>query len=118
MTTQLALDRDTHDLILGENGGVIRVDEGRYTVQAVKSRLLTYLGEWSLDPTIGWLNFNDYEKNFNLFDIELRARVIIISTEGVNVIEQMSLEVVDRKLNLTFSATTIYGTITDTIGWI
>ncbi len=114
---QLALDHKTNDLIKGAGGGVERVKEGRYTVQAVHSKLQAVLGEWVKDPTIGWLNSTDFEKNYDLFDIENRARIIILNTEGVEVIDTMELVVVQRKLTLTFSAQTIYGVIDLTIPW-
>jgi len=114
---QLALDEANNDLILKAGGGVERVDSGRYTVQLVKNRLLTALGEWLLDPRIGWLSLNDFEKNPDLFDIELRARQIILSTPNVNSIEEMNLELKDRTLNLTFQATTTFGLIDLTIPW-
>ena len=114
---QLALDEVDNDLILKAGGGVERVDSGRYTVQLVKNRLLTALGEWLLDPRIGWLSISDYEKNPDLFDIELRARQIILSTPDVKAIEEMNLELKDRKLFLTFQATTTFGLIDLTVPW-
>jgi len=98
-------------------GGIARVTDGRYTVQLVKSRLLTALGEWALDPRIGWLSINDYEKNPDLFDIELRARQIILSTPDVKAIEEMNLELKNRVLYLTFQATTTFGIIDLTVPW-
>jgi len=98
-------------------GGVERVTDGRYTVQLVKNRLLTALGEWLLDPRIGWLSLNDFEKNPDLFDIELRARSIILNTPDVKTIEEMKLELRDRVLHLDFQATTTFGLIDLTIPW-
>lgn len=114
---QLALDKSTNDLFKPAGGGVSRVSEGRYTVQAVKSRLQTMLGEWVLDPIVGWLNFSDFEKNYNLFDIELRAREVILGTKDVLSVDEINLKVSKRVLNLTFKATTIYGGIDLTIPW-
>lgn len=114
---QLALDKSTNDLFKPAGGGVTRTSEGRYTVQAVQSKLQTILGEWTLDPTVGWLNFADFEKNYNLFDIELRAREIILGTKGVLAIDEMDLAVSKRVLTLSFKATTIYGGISLTVPW-
>jgi len=114
---QLALDEVNNDLILKAGGGLERVDSGRFTVQLVKNRLLTALGEWALDPRIGWLSIGDYEKNPDLFDIELRARSIILNTPNVKTIEEMNLEIKGRILNLTFQATTTFGVIDLTIPW-
>ena len=96
MTVQMALSQAENDLILKDGGGIERVTDGRYTVQLVKNRLNTFLGEWLLNPTIGWLNFDDFERNPDLFDIEMRAK---------------------RVLTITFEATTIYGGIELTIPW-
>ena len=114
---QSALDQDNHDLILADGGGIERVGSGRYTVQLVQNRLNTVLGEWLLDPRVGWLATTDFEKNYDLFDIELRARSIINSTPDVQEITSMSLEVVSRILYLSFTATTTFGVIDLTIPW-
>lgn len=99
-------------------GGIARVSEGRYTIQLVQNRLLTELGEWLLNPTIGWINFSDMEKNKDLFDLEVRAKKIILETVGVQQIDTFEL-VLDkqRKLTITFTAKTIYGEISLTVPW-
>ena len=108
---QLALDQATNDLFKPIGGGVSRVSEGRYTIQAVRSRLKTYLGEWILDETAGWLNFEDYDRGFDLFDIETRAREVILGTKGIETIIDMKSSITNRILRLEFSATTEYGII-------
>jgi len=117
MTIQLALDPSTHDLIKPVGGGVSRVSDGRYTVQATKSRLKAILGEWALDESVGWLNFDDFKKGYNLFDIESRARVIILQTKGVKSISSMTSSVSNRVLTLTFKANTEYGTFDLSVPW-
>lgn len=113
----LALDKTTGDLILKSGGGVERVSEGRFIVQQVQSKLRAWLGEWLLDPSIGWLNFSDFEKAYNQSDIEQRAREIILTTQGVSIINSMETSYSNRKLTIDFSAETIYGTIDLTIPW-
>jgi hypothetical protein len=113
----LALDKDTSDLILKEGGGVERVTDGRFVVQQVQSKLKTWLGEWVLNPNIGWLNQEDFEKNFTIANIERRARVIILGTQGVLSIITMDSAYSKRKLTITFKASTIYGDIDITIPW-
>ena len=115
--TYLALDKTTGDLILKDGGGVERVEDGRFIVQQVQSKLRTGLGEWLLNPTIGWLSIEDYEKNFDQFDIESRARAIILGTEGVLAIDSLSATYIARKLTLQFSARTTYGEISLTVPW-
>ena len=118
MTIQMALDEATNDIILKDGGGLERVDQGRYTVQAVRCRLQTFLGEWSLDTGVGWVNFEDFEKSPDLYGIEVRAREIILSTLGVSTIKSFNLALSkDRKLVITFTATTIYGEISLEIPW-
>jgi hypothetical protein len=113
----LALDKDSFDLILKEGGGVERVTDGRFVVQQVQSKLRAWLGEWLLDPSIGWLNEEDFKKNFNQANIERRARVIILGTQGVLSIISMDSSYSKRKLTLEFRANTIYGNIDITIPW-
>ncbi len=111
MTQQIALSTSTHDLVKLEGGGIARVSVGEYTTQLVKCKLKTQLGEWRLDPKKGWLNFADFVKNPDLFDLELRARTIILSCKGVQKIDSLKLELSSRTLIITFIATTIYGGI-------
>lgn len=117
MTIQIALDQSTNDLIFKDGGGIERIDEGRYTVQLVKNKLNTLLNEWLLDPTLGWLNFDDFKRNPDLFDIELRARLIILNTLGVRSVDTINITNTKREVTLTFTATTVYGVISETIPW-
>ena len=115
---QLALNKATNDLYKPAGGGVTRVDEARFVVQQVQSRLSTFLGEWSLNPTVGWISLDiDFRKGHFLFDVETRARVIILETEGVLSIYTMELDLHQRVLTLTFTAATIYGDINFTVPW-
>ncbi len=117
MTQQIALDTATHDLVKLSGGGIGRVNKGQYTVQLVKCKLLTLLGEWKLDPKKGWINFDDFKRNPDLFDIELRARKVILSCEGVQKVDAINLVLSNRTLHVTFNATTIYGGIETTLPW-
>ena len=114
---QLALDESTHDLIKPVGGGVSRVDKGRHTIQLVRCKLLTRLGEWALDTSLGWVAFEDYDRGYNLFDLEIRATEVILSCSGVQSVDEMTLKVAKRQLILSFKATTIYGEIDLTIPW-
>ncbi len=113
----LALDKTTGDLIKKAGGGVERVSEGRFIVQQVQSKLRTWLGEWALDPTLGWVNHEDFEKNYNQSDIERRAREIILETQGVISINSLTTTYSARKLTIQFTASTTYGTIDLTVPW-
>ena len=113
----LALDKSTGDLYKPEGGGVLRVSNGRFVVQQVQCKLRTWLNEWVLDTSIGWLNEKDFEKNYDQSLIERRARQIILSTKGVLSINSLSTSYSKRKLNLHFSANTIYGNFDLTVPW-
>ena len=117
MSAHLALDQTTGDLIKRDGGGVERVSDGRFVVQQVQSRLRTWLEEWPLDPKLGWLTITDFEKNYNAADIERRARVIILSTQGVLSIISLSSTYSQRVLTVQFKALTIYGEIDLTVPW-
>ena len=115
--TYLALDKTTGDLIKSEGGGVARVTDGRFVVQQVQSKLRTFFAEWIPDPSIGWLSLEDFEKNFDQYSIERRARKIITDTQGVLAINSLSSTLTGRKLILQFTAETTYGVIDLTIPW-
>lgn len=117
MTRQLALDEKTNDLIRVEGKGFARVSDGRYVVQLAKNKLLTSLGEWKLDKSIGWLQREDYERNPDLFDIEMRAVKVLLSVPGLQSVDDIKLKLESRVLIITFNATTIYGGIDLTIPW-
>jgi len=115
--TYLALNYATNDILLSPNGGVERVNDGRFIVQQVRCKLRTWLKEWLLDPRIGWLTVTDFEKNFDTFDIEDRARKIIINTDGVLSIDELSTSYSKRELTINFKARTIYGVIELSVPW-
>lgn len=117
MTQQIALNRATNDIVMLEGGGIARVTDGEYTVQLIKSKMLTLLGEWRLDASKGWINYGDFKRNPDLFDIEFRARAVILSCKGVQKIDSLTMELSRRTLTVTFHATTIYGGIELTIPW-
>jgi hypothetical protein len=113
----LALDKATGDLIKTEGGGVTRVDKGRFVVQQVQSKLSTLLGEWALDTDIGWVNSEDFVRDYDLYDIESRAVDIIVSTQGVLEVLSLDSVVKDRILTITFAASTTYGEINLEVPW-
>jgi len=113
----LALDKNTGDLILKDGGGLERVEEGRFIIQLVQCKLRTGLAEWLTDQTLGWIELADYEKHYDQFSLESRARKIILGTTGVSSITKLNSDYHQRKLTLYFTAETIYGTIDLTIPW-
>ena len=113
----VALGKQTGDLILSAGGGIERVTGGRFVTQQVQCKLRTLLGEWIPDKKIGWLSRDDFEKNYDAFEIEKRARTIILETEGVLIINNLKSTYSQRKLSITFNATTVYGDIDLTVPW-
>jgi hypothetical protein len=113
----LALDKATGDLFKPDGGGVTRVSEGRFVVQQVQSKLSTLLGEWLLDSTIGWVNRDDFVRDYDLFDIEFRARRIIINTQGVLELLSLSSVYKNRTVTISFTARTLYGEINLEVPW-
>ncbi len=112
MALQLALDSATNDLVKLEGGGYLRVEDRDYTIQSVRTRLKTNLGQWLLDLNYGWLSFEeDYIRNPDIYGIEVRARNIILQTQGVKGIVSIEAKLEKRTLYLTFTALTIYGNI-------
>lgn len=113
----LALNKSTGDLLLKDGGGVERVSDGRFVVQQVQSKLRTGLAEWILNPLLGWISITDFEKGWDRFDIEDRARKIILQTQGVLAIDSMTAEYSGRNLIIQFEARTIHGSINLTVPW-
>lgn len=113
----LALDKNTGDLIKPIDGGVARVKEGRFVVQQVQSKLSTLLGEWALDRSIGWVNEEDFVRDYDLFEIEMRARDIIIETKGVLEVLELYSVIEGRIVTVIFTARTIYGEINLEVPW-
>lgn len=117
MLAQLALGKCTNDLIIDPAGGIFRVCDGRFVIQQVQSKLNTVLGEWVLDRRIGFINQEDFEKNFDLFSIESRMVEIILGTKGVLSVEDIDTSFKNRVLTLNFKARTIYGLIDTEVPW-
>ena len=89
-------------MIKPSTGGVARVSDGRFTVQQTKSKLKSALDEWILDPTIGLLSIDDFNKNISIQDIELRALEIILGTQGVQSVIYLRATYSNRILTISF----------------
>jgi len=106
MSFNLKLDPVTHDLIIG--AGFERVEGAEYVIQLVKTRLLTFLGEWELDPSLGlpWFEFGSLE----LAQAQGVIADVIKSTPGVQALTSINVSREGRDLYVNFTARTIYGT--------
>lgn len=87
-------------------------------VQKIKSRLLTFYGEWFLNVTVG-IQYMDYVfiKNPSIQVIEAIFADCIRNTTGVTKLVSMSsvFDRAERKLTTTFTVETVYGTTTDEV---
>ncbi len=83
--------------------------------QSVKTRLLTFQGEWFLDNTEGtpWVQIV-LSKPFNPSAAESAIRTVILGTEGVMGLTSFSFKQEsnnDRRVNIAFTARTIFGNL-------
>lgn len=110
MSFNMKLGAD-HDIIVGRT--VARTEKLEYTAQLVKCRLLTFLGEWELDPNLGlpWVGVLD--RSYDISAMKFAVRNTIQSTTGVKSVDSLSLraDTNTRLLTVSFTATSVYGQI-------
>lgn len=114
MNVNLKLDAN-NDIIVTRS--VERTSGLEYTTQLVKNRLLTFLGEWKLNPNLGipWTGVLD--RSYDLQATKFAVQNTIETTRGVKSLNSLSL-VADkdtRLLTIEFSATSIYGPISSQV---
>lgn len=117
MAGNLALDSN-HDIIIGR--GATRIGGAEQIAQLVKCRLLTLLGEWKQDTSLGIPWFEGiFTKNVRPADIQLTIANIIRGTAGVQQLISIELDADyrARKLTITFTAISDYGNISDFLLW-
>lgn len=104
-----ALDRD------GDYTSAFLADSVECVLQAVKTRLLLWLGEWFLDTTDGtdWSGKILGENTRGTYQREIKAR--ILDTPGVTQITRIDFQLADRALSVQATVSTVYGTGTVTI---
>lgn len=108
----LRLDRVTHDLLLVQSDLGL-VSGAEQTAQQIKQRLLTLLGEWFLDNSIGLPWFDEILGKFQTLDIvEELLRSCILQTPNVERLSYFELSVPDpasRSARVDFTAVLITG---------
>lgn len=117
MADNLALDSN-HDIIIGR--GATRIGGAEQIAQLVKCRLLTLLGEWKQDTSLGIPWFEGiFTKNVRPADIQLTIANIIRGTAGVQQLISIELDADyrARTLTITFTAISDYGNISDFLLW-
>lgn len=117
MSGNLALDTN-HDIIIGRSA--TRVGGAEFVAQLVKCRIMTLLGEWQNDTSIGLPWFDSiFTKGVRVADIQVAIANIIRSTNNVR--EVLSLDVSadyrERQLSISFTAISTYGDITELVTW-
>jgi len=117
MAGNLALDSN-HDILIGR--GATRVGGAAFVAQLVKCRLLTILGEWQNDTSIGLGWFDAiFVKGARVSDIQAAVANIIRSTN--HVLQLISIDVDadyrNRVLKISFIAVSDYGEISEIVQW-
>lgn len=100
------------------NGQIATVQDGNEVLQHVRTRLLTYQGEWFLDTTAGLPYFQVILiKPANLSATESLIKSEILQTPGVDGLSAFALEFnkTTRTLNINFTAQTTYGDVSGTL---
>lgn len=117
MAGNLALDSN-HDIIIGR--GATRVGGAEQVAQLCKCRLMTLLGEWKQDTSLGLPWFEAiFTKQVRASDIESAVANIIRSTNGVQqlISIQVNPDFRERQLNISFTAISDYGNLSDFVTW-
>ena len=102
----LKLERLDHDLVFAA-GDLVLVDGGDQTTQHIKQRLLTILGEWFLDQSIGLPWFDEILGKYRTLDVvEALLRNCITGTPNVARLTRFALtvdETRERTVRVDFS---------------
>ena len=117
MAGNLALDSN-HDIIIGR--GATRIDGAAQVAQLVKCRLLTLLGEWKQDTSLGLPWFDAiFTKQVRPSDIEAAIANIIRGTAGVQQLISVDVnpDYRERFLTISFVAISDYGDISEYVQW-
>ncbi|HEI0612417.1 TPA: hypothetical protein SIF59_004300 [Escherichia coli] len=117
MSGNLKLDSN-HDIIIGR--GATRVGGVDMVAQLVKCRLLTLMGEWKQDESLGLPWFDAiFTKRVRPSDIQSAVANIIRTTNYVRQLIDVTLDADyrSRKLNISFTAISDFGDITEIVSW-
>ncbi|MNG52493.1 hypothetical protein D3C72_1720290 [compost metagenome] len=106
------LDED-NDYSFGVGVNNFHINSPEAVAQAILTRLQLWMGEWFADTSdgTGWNQSILGKQSNNLYELTLRQRVL--ETPGVQSIEefQSSLNSETRKLSVSMTVNTIYGSI-------
>lgn len=108
---------DSNNDILIRDGSFETVKDGAQVVQHVRTRLLFYLNEWFADKRAGTPWFQEvFVKPMNIGNVESIIKLRIANTPELKEIIEFSMVVPNpsnRRLKVSFSAETKFGTITN-----
>lgn len=104
----LAIDQDTGDVYLDDDGNIAMVTDAHAIGQHVRQRLGAYRGEWFLDTTAGlpWLN-DILGKVYDPAIAEALVKAEILDTEGVTEITSFSVGFDRRARGLSIRSVTV-----------
>lgn len=110
MASNFKLD-ENHDIVVGRQ--VERTDKLGYTVQLVKCRLLTFMGEWPLDRSLGLPWTGVLDRSYDISATRFAIQNVIQTTTGIKSLNSLNLVAnpQTRILTVEFTATSIYGEI-------
>lgn len=117
MSGNLALDSN-HDILIGR--GATRITGAPQVAQLVKCRLLTILGEWKNDTSLGIAWFDSvFTKDVRVADIQSALANIIRGTNHVRQLISIDVEpdYRTRILTVSFIALSDYGDISEIVLW-
>lgn len=106
MTIALTTAWDIQEL----NGTIQRISGERQILQLIETRLMTVQQEYFLDLSAGLPWFSEMTgRNTNIHTIRSYISNEIITTEGVESLQALDIDYKNRKLNINFIYTDIYG---------
>ena len=118
MAYDIAMDINTNDIVLDEDGSIFMIDNAERVAQQILITLRFWFGEWFLDTTDG-TPYLEYilVKSPNMNHIRQILTERIQSVEGVVAVQSMSLEFnrQERHLAVEYEANTNYGLVTDKV---
>lgn len=117
MAGNMMLDSN-HDIIIGR--GVTRITGAEMVAQLCKCRLLTLLGEWKQDESLGLPWFDAiFSKRVRPSDIQAAVANILRNTNHVRQVISIDIDANyrDRVLTISFVAISDFGDISEIAEW-
>lgn len=105
---------DSNNNLIIDKGRFVIVEDGAAVAVKVRSRLLTYLGEWYLDENAGVPYFQQiFKKPVDLDNVESILKQVILQTDGVESLTEFSssYDGTSRGFTVDAKVKTVYGTI-------